>query len=293
VLYHDTLTQYLASLKRRNCSPYTHENYRRCLRALGNYLGDRELEQIDLAHLRAWIDLAIKQKLSPNTIWTKVVILRVFFNWCVREGFISTSPAQRLDKPKLPRRLPKALTDQETRALLQAAQESSSPERDAALIFFFLETGARRGSVASLTTNNLYLEEGTALVVTKGDKEIRLFFGKVTIEATKKWVTVRDPERFRSSVDPRSVFGLKAAGIRQVLLRLAKRAEIQHSVSPHILRHTSATLRVEQGIDSSSLQQIMGWSDIRMAEVYTRLAQERLKRRALETSPMNRILAID
>ncbi len=260
---------------------------------MGEYLGETDLEQIQLAQLRGWIDLALKGNPSPYTIWTKVVLVRAFFNWCVREGLLSTSPAQRLDKPKLPRRLPKALSDGETRALLQAARDSRTPERDIALVYFFLETGARRGAVASLTTHNLALEKGIASVVTKGDKEIQLFFGKVTIKAARKWLAVRDPEHFRPPVDPQSLFGLTAPGIRQVLYRLSRQARINHSVSPHILRHTSATLRAEQGIDSSSLQQIMGWADIRMAEVYTGLAPERLKRRAQDTSPMNRILAID
>ena len=290
MLYQDVLMQYLKSLNRRNHSAYTVDNYRRCLLVLGEFLGNTELEQIQLSHLREWIDLAIEQNPSPYTIWTKVVIVRVFFNWCVREGLLSRSPAQQLDKPKLPQRLPKASSDQDIRALLQAAQESSRSERDIALVYFFLETGARRGAVASLTMGNLFLEDGMARVITKGDKEIRLFFGSVTKEAIRKWLEIRDPQKFRPSVDPKCVFGLTGDGIYQILRRLTENSGIQCAISPHILRHSSATLRVEQGIDSSSLQQIMGWADIRMAEVYTRLSHERLKRRALDTSPMNKIL---
>ena len=292
MLYHDVFTQYLISLRRRNCSPCTIANYRGCLRTLGEFLGDVELEKIQLPRLREWIDLAIKQEPSPYTIWTKVVLARAFFNWCVREKLLSESPAQQLDKPKLPRHLPKASTDQEVRALLQAARESIHPERDTALVYFLLETGARRGAVAFLKTENLFLQEGMASVITKGDKEVRLYFGEVTKEAIRKWLKVRDPRKFHPSIDSQSVFGLTADGVYQVIGRLKEYSGIQRPLSPHILRHTSATLRVEQGIDSSSLQQIMGWADIRMAEVYTGLANERLKRLALETSPVNRILNI-
>jgi integrase/recombinase XerD len=228
-----------------------------------------EMNQIRLSHLRKWIDYVIKKNPSPYTIWTKVVIARTFFNWCVREGFLKTSPAQRLDKPWLPQRIPKASTDQEIQALLRAAEESEiCPERDTALVYFFLETGARRSAVAGLKLCDLSLQERVAVVITKGDKE------------------VRPPS------DHQSVFGLTSDGIYRVIIRLKTSAGIERSICPHVLRHTSATLRVEQGIDSSSLQQIMGWNDIRMAEVYTGLANERLKRRALETSPMDNILNI-
>lgn len=292
MLYQDVFTQYLKSLRRRNCSPCTIDNYSGCLRILGEFLGDIELENIQLTHLREWIDLAIKQNPSPYTIWTKVVLARAFFNWCVREELLSKSPAQQLDKPKLPRHLPKASTDQEVQALLHAAQESPFPERDTALVYFLLETGARRGAVASLTMNYLFLEDSMALVITKGSKEVRLFFGLVAEESTRKWLKIRDPLKFHPSIDPQSVFGLTADGIYQVISRLKEYSGIQRPISPHVLRHTSATLRVEQGIDSSSLQQIMGWADIRMAEVYTCLAHERLKRRALDTSPVDKMLNI-
>ena len=292
MLYQNAFTQYIKSLRRKNYSPCTIDNYSVCLRTLGKFLGDVELENIQLPRLREWIDLAIKQNPSPYTIWTKVVLARAFFNWCVREKLLSESPAQQLDKPKLPQRLPKASTDQEVQALLQAAQESNHPERDAALVYFLLETGARRGAVASLKTENLSLQECMASVITKGDKEMRLYFEKVTKEAIRKWLEVRDPRKFHPSIDPQCVFGLTADGVYQVIGRLKESSGIQRRLSPHILRHTSATLRVEQGIDSSDLQQIMGWSDIRMAEVYTCMANERLKRLALETSPVNKIFNI-
>jgi integrase/recombinase XerD len=252
-----------------------------------------EMNQIRLSHLRKWIDYVIKKNPSPYTIWTKVVIARTFFNWCVREGFLKTSPAQRLDKPWLPQRIPKASTDQEIQALLRAAEESEiCPERDTALVYFFLETGARRSAVAGLKLCDLSLQERVAVVITKGDKEVKLFFGEFTKAALRKWLDIRDPRKFRPPSDHQSVFGLTSDGIYRVIIRLKTSAGIERSICPHVLRHTSATLRVEQGIDSSSLQQIMGWNDIRMAEVYTGLANERLKRRALETSPMDNILNI-
>jgi site-specific recombinase XerD len=287
MLYQNAQSQYLRSLQRRNSSPCTIDNYRGCLSALGIFLGEMELEQVQLPRLREWIDTAIDAKQSPYTIWSKVVLVRAFFNWCVKEGFLNRSPAAQLDKPKLPQRIPKASTDLEIQALLQAASESLLPERNIAMVYFLLETGARRGAVASLELFNLHLQKRTATVITKGNKEIKLFFGEITKDVMQKWLEVRDPRQFHPAVNSESVFGLTADGIYQAIIRMKEHSGIQRPLSPHVLRHTSATLRAEQGIDSSALQQIMGWNDIRMAEIYTCMASDRLKRRALETSPVD------
>ncbi len=291
----DAFSLYLKSLKRGQRSIYTIANYRLRLTNLENFLGkETKIGDISIHDLRSWIDNCLERCPSPHTIWSMVVTVRAFFNWCVREELLAHSPADRLERPKLPERLPKSLNDQEIHALVKAAGSSNHPERDVALTcFFFLETGARRGAVSSLTAPNLFIEDGYATAITKGDKEILLFFGEVTRSALERWLTIRDPIQFHPTVNPESVFGLHADGIRLLFQRLRERAKIQRPVSPHILRHTSATLRVEQGIDASSLQQIMGWSDIRMAEVYTRLARKRLRRRALSTSPLDKAISLE
>jgi len=286
--------EYLADCQRRGLSPRTVDNYQHRLQDMLVTLGDRPLEEIDLQNLRAWIDAKIERGLSRHTIWTAVVTARVFFNWCVEEGLLDASPARRLKRPRLPRPQPKALREAEIHALLRAARAGMNPERDEAIILFFLETGARRSAVAGLRMENFFLEEGVALTWTKGQKEVWLFFDQEDVKrAVARWLRVRDPARFHPAVPPDSVFGLTSDGIRLLLYRLRERAGIQRRVSPHILRHTSAMMRAEQGIDSPSLQQIMGWEDIRMAEVYTRMARERIKRRASHTSPVAALLQHD
>lgn len=186
----------------------------------------------------------------------------------------------RIHPQKLPEHLPRALEVSEVCLLLDAARASRNPERDTALLVFMLETGCRRGAVVGLTMDRLHVEEGYAVVLTKGNQEQFVFFEAEVQEALRTWLEVRGPA-------PGSIFGLTGPGILQLLERLGERAGVD--VYPHKLRHTSATMRVEEGIDSSSLQQVMGWKSTRMAEVYTRLARERLRRRAVATSPMRRL----
>ncbi len=283
----EVIRGYLADCRRRGLSESTIQNYQERLFDLLTEVGDRPINAVHLDHLRAWVDAKIERGLSRHTIWSAVVTARIFFNWCVEEGLLDASPARRLQRPRLPRPQPKALREAEIHALLRAARAGMNPERDEAIILFFLETGARRSAVANLRMENFLLEEGVALTWTKGQKEVWLFFDQPIVkDALTRWFAVRDPSLFHPAVPPDSVFGLTSDGLRLLLRRLRRRAGIQRRVSPHILRHTSAVMRAEQGIDSSSLQQIMGWEDIRMAEVYTRMARERIKRRASRTSPV-------
>ncbi len=284
---YQAITHFLRERELRNLSESTLNNYRFVLDDLVQFAGDVDLQKIQLNLLREWIYEKFERKLSPHTIWTYVVITRLFFRWCVEEGLLEESPAQRLQKPRLPEYLPRALTTEEVQKLLQAAQQGYHPERDRALILFLLETGARRSAVANLLIENLYLHEGVARTWTKGQREVWLFFDEPhVLQALQEWLDVRTPSLFHPKVPPNSVFGLTSDGIRLVFRRLRTRAGIKRRVSPHVLRHTCATMRAEQGIDTPSLQQIMGWKDFRVAERYTRMAINRIKRRASQTSPV-------
>jgi len=283
----EVIRRYLLDCRRRGLSEHTQRNYRDMLTDLFRTLGNRPITNITLEDLRSWIDGKYDRGLSRHSIWSAVVIVRAFFNWCVSEGILRVSPARRLKPPRLPRPQPKALEEEDIQRLLQAARSGKHPERDEAILLFMLETGARLGAVANLKMDGFLLDKGLARTWTKGQKEVWLFFDQPhTKEALRRWLAVRNPEKFPAKAPKDSVFGLTPEGLRMVFRRLKKRAGLRRRFSPHILRHTSAVMRVEQGVDPSTLQQIMGWEDIRMAEVYTRMARHRIKRLAQASSPV-------
>ena len=279
----DAMERRSAALRRLGRSARTIEWYEMWLRDLARSLLFDELEHVTLDDLRRWCDGLLARNLAPASRRGAVTTAKIFFRWCVAEGYLEVDPSVRLEKPTLPRRMPRALETGEVLALLNAAAASRHPERDQALVVFMVETGCRVGELIGLRPERVHLSEGVALVIGKGNQERFLFFGDATRKVLDGWLAVRP-----SSLP--GLFGLTWSGVHQLLLRLRERAGVTARCNPHALRHTAATLRVENNAGSSDLQQIMGWSDIKMAEVYTGLARERLARRAAATSPMDKLL---
>ena len=127
---------------------------------------------------------------------------------------------------------------------------------------------------------------GSALLTEKGDKQRFAYFTARTTEALQRWLRARDVHEFHGNYKGGDrVFGLGPWGLGLMVEDLGRRAGIH--ATAHMFRHTSATWRVLQGVDASSLMQIMGWAGPEMMGVYTTLAQSQLQARALATSPLN------
>ncbi|MGA2111772.1 MAG: tyrosine-type recombinase/integrase [Anaerolineales bacterium] len=285
--FEEMVQAHLKALRRRGRSEVTIASRRAWLGQLGDFLAGRETT-IEL--LREWAEGLQARGLKPRSVWSGVVNVRAFTAWLAEEEITPANIGRRLEKPKLPRRLPKALTLDQVGKILQAAATSLRPERDTALVLFFLDTGCRRAGAANLRMPDLDLEHGSARVVEKGDKERLVYFSGRTTEALRKWLDVRDPQTFHGQYRGSDLmFGLGPWGCGLRIEDLGRRAGV--ACHAHLLRHTSATMRVMQGADASTLQQLLGWSDLSMLPVYTTLAGDQLQARSLATSPLNRLQA--
>jgi site-specific recombinase XerD len=275
---------YLAAMERRGLSPYTILNYRGHLERLCTFLDHRPPT---LKLLRDWVDEIRRAGRAMSYVAACTNVCRMFFRWTAREGLIESSPAEALETPKLGKRLPKSLQPHVVAGLLEAAAAGAMPERDRALVLFLVETGVRRTAAAKLTADKLDMANGWAQVIEKGNIERVVNFSGKTREALRAWLTVRGLVPIRS-VSRDYLFGLSSWGIYTRLCALSSQAKLPH-ITPHMLRHTCATLRSMQGIDAPSLKSVMGWADIRMAEWYIQFVPDQVRQRALETSPLKLI----
>lgn len=276
----------------------TRENYRRRLRYLVRYFGeDRCLEALAVADLREWRSHLLERAdrygdhpnkpaqaggLSPYTIHSCVQAARRFFAWCVEEELIPSNPARRLRLPRLPDNDPKGITKDDLEKLLVEAWESG--ERDYAIVIFLADTGCRVGGLCSLRVNDVDVTHRRATVREKGQKRRTVYFGAETARALGEWLSVR-PDNKGDALFVGRRGPLQPNGVYQVLKRLAEGAGVAGRWNPHSFRHGAAISWLKNGVDLSSVSQLLGHRGILVtAHYYARWTTDELAKRHAQAS---------
>jgi len=211
--------------------------------------------------------------------------LRLFYRTRLRMGAILTDPTVLLESPKLPRPLPKALSEREIEALLRAPDaETALGLRDRAMFELLYATGLRVSELVGLRTEQINLRQGVLRVTGKGGKERLVPLG----EEAQHWLERYYAQARRAILKGRisdAVFVSNRAEpmTRQMFWTMvknhARRAGIEGKrISPHVLRHCFATHLLNHGADLRALQMLLGHSSLSTTQIYTLVAKEGLKR---------------
>ena len=220
---------------------------------------------------------------KPCTTGRLVSSLRRFFQFALREGLRTDDPAADLDSPKLPRSLPKVLSESEVEGLL-AAPDPATPQglRDRAMLETLYASGLRVSELVGLKVVQVSLDMGVVRILGKGAKERLAPLGEEAVS----WI-----ERYRREARPALLGPRKSDALfvtarggpmtRQAFWGLVKRharaAGIPREISPHTLRHAFATHLINHGADLRVVQLLLGHADISTTQIYTHVARERLK----------------
>ena len=279
-----------------NRSEKTLQQYEYVLNGFGEYLGrNPDIEEITAGHVRRYLQHLRDRDLAITTVAIHHRVLRAFFNWLVDEGDLEESPMANVAPPKTPNKFPRILKQEQVDQLLESEKERTdcwAGMRNYALLVVLIDMGLRRSELIEARLENLDLENHTLKVNGKGAKDRQVYFGKKTQRALKKWLHVR--EDITSEVVTNTIFigmngeKLKERNVNRILTRLSKRAGLEDvQVSPHVLRHTSATMAVENGMDGFSLRKQFGWEQMETAQRYVHMSGKRLEKAFERTSPMD------
>lgn len=242
----------------------------------------------DAETCRAWIASLEAQGLSARTAARRLSALRQFHLFLLREGRRAEDPTALLDTPRLPKPLPKFLSETEIEALMQAA--SARPGHTGPLARAGLEllyaTGLRVSELLSLPRNALAAE--VMIVKGKGGKE-RMVPLSASAKAAAQTLLEAGPKQSRylfAGRDPKKPLTRQAFFLLLKQVALAAGLDPER-VSPHVLRHSFATHMLARGADLRSLQMLLGHSDISTVEIYTHTQAERLRRVVEEGHPLS------
>ncbi|MDA9335302.1 tyrosine recombinase XerD [Flavobacteriaceae bacterium] len=226
----------------------------------------------------------LAKTVNPRTQSRVISGLRSFFDYLIFENLRNTNPLERIEAPKIGRKLPDSLSVNDIDRIV-AAIDLSNPqgERNRAIIETLYSCGLRVSELTELKISDLFFEEGFIKVTGKGDKQRFVPIGPLT----QKYINLyKDHVRVQMKIEPsfndtlflnRRGKQLSRAMIFTIVKSLAVKAEIQKKISPHTFRHSFATHLLENGADLRAIQLMLGHESITTTEIYMHVDKSHLK----------------
>jgi integrase/recombinase XerD len=270
----------------RGLSDRTLEAYRRDLARLIAFLearGATGAGDVTHVHLREWVYDLKDAGLAPTSIRRAQSAVRTYFAFLVGEGILENDPSERLEAPRVWRRLPDVLSHADVERLIEAPDPDHPLYwRDRAILEVLYASGVRVSELVGLALAALDLDEGILLVFGKGSKERLVPFGGPARRATERYLTEVRPRLDRGKGQGRVFLNARGGPLTRMavwsLVKTAReRAGVASAVSPHTLRHTFATHLLEGGADLASVQELLGHADISTTQIYTHVDREYLR----------------
>ena len=228
--------------------------------------------------------------LTPAARARKIATIRSFYKYLsVKAKLMDQNPMQDLDSPRLRKSLPKYLDLEDSVALLEAV-DGAYKERDYCILTLFLNCGLRISELIGLNLSDIH---GNQLrVLGKGNKERMLFLNDACQSAIEDYLAVRGTVGI---LDPNALFisqrrrRISKAAVEKLVKKYLTAAGLDSSqYSPHKLRHTAATLMLQNGVDVRTLQEVLGHENLNTTQVYTHVDRENL-RAAARANPLSRV----
>lgn len=262
-----------------------------------NDIDEKILQSIDINDFYAFITfMSTERNASPSTRSRKVASLKSFFGYLKsKKRIIEEDPAAELESPKQSKRLPKHLTLEESKKLLDAAantKHKNYSDRDYCILTLFLNCGLRLSELVDINIKDI--KEDTVKVIGKGSKERTIYLNAACVDSLNSWLETRGQSQKYKNTDALFVSRLgKRISQKQVQV-IVKKYLLDAGLDPkrysvHKLRHTAATLMYKYGkVDIRSLQQILGHESIATTEIYTHIDSDQLHN-AIDSNPLSDI----
>lgn len=254
-----------------------------------------ELAALRNKHIEDWASDLKEKAYSPASIRRKLVVLKVFFAYWVRDGLLTESPFWRV-KISIGKivQLPRTLTESEVKGLLAQQivipDKSSKPGvppssrdflrlRNNAIVELLFATGMRACELSAIDITDFQAGDSSFRIVGKGGKERMVYIvDDVTSRVQTAYAQIRRNVQVSSTALFVNASGtrLSPQGVANVIGSLRRKSGIERHITPHMLRHTVATFLLRNGVDIRIVQEFLGHASIVTTQRYTHVAKEHL-----------------
>lgn len=257
------------------------------------------IKKITLDDIHAFVSyLATDLRSKSATRARKVSSIRIFFKYLsAKAKLIKTNPAQNLETPKQEKRMPKYLTLDDSKKLLDVAsnEDNRNCERDYAITTLFLNCGMRLSELVNINIKDIKFDDCKMTVIGKGNKERTIYLNNACMRAVKEYLSIRRKEGVKYDSKDALFLSERRERISNRTVQYIIKNELRkagldtNKYSVHKLRHTAATLMYQYGnVDIRALQELLGHASISTTEIYTHVENERV-RNAVESNPLANI----
>ncbi|MFB6182011.1 MAG: tyrosine-type recombinase/integrase [Candidatus Magasanikbacteria bacterium] len=280
----------------KNYSENTLDRYSSVVKNFKRSIEVNQVENISEKKVRKFfVNGRSKRDWSPETFITYQQTLTVFFRWCINQGYMENNYAEDIQTPKKEKKLPKSLNREEAEKIIEYAynlpyghNENYLRHRNRAIFATFIFTGLRRQELLDLGNGDVDLEHKSIFVNKgKGSKDRYVPITARLSKILKKYRKVRGQKNKTCPsffVSCREDTGFTPSGLKRLTDRIEEESGI--SFSPHVLRHTFATLMLEGGTDIYSLSKMLGHEKIETTAVYLAASSKHLESE-IDKHPLN------
>ena len=281
----------------RGLAKNTIAGYRRDLDQAGRFLarhGAKNWRSVTGENAAAWIHALSSARYTVASLARKLTALRMLARFLVREEFREDDFTALLTGPKLARKMPAVLSEEEVARLLDAPGDGGPRAlRDRALLELFYSSGLRVSELAALRLQQIDLDHGFIRVFGKGSKERVVPVGGRACDALKTYLLSGRPHLVKAKTGSEFFLNNRGGALSRVALWMivkqqAKRAGITKNVKPHGLRHSFATHLLTGGADLRAIQEMLGHASISTTQIYTAVEPQRLLSHHAKFHPRNR-----
>lgn len=263
---------------------YKHD-VNRYLKFVHEDLGLPDLGGVTVNHLETYLAQLAAMDLSYATIARNISSVRGFHSYAHMQGWTSSNPAELVETPKLPRRLPTVLSIDEVEQILNVPDlQTFKGIRSSAILETLYACGLRVSELVGLTLHDIHLEIGFLNVTGKGNKERLVPLGGVATSRLENYLSEVRPHYLKSREKAKNAVFLNAYGgplsrmsVWQIVKDTSNMAGIRKEVHPHIFRHSFATHLLEGGAGLREVQEMLGHVSILTTEIYTHIDRNLLE----------------
>lgn len=280
---YETFLRIEKSLSPNSVSAYVND-INKLITFIAEYYPNLTPETVKLAQLRKFVEWMNQKGISPRTQARTISGIKSFYKYLLIEEAVENDPTTLVESPRIGRKLPEILTDDEINRLIEAIDETKAEGlRNKAILETLYSCGLRVSELVDLKLSNLHFEQEFLRIAGKGERERLVPISKRAIEDIKKYL-VNSRKKLTIEKGFENIVFLNRRGkklsrvmIFTIIKNLADKIKLEKNISPHTFRHSFASALVQGGADLRTVQEMLGHESILTTEIYAHLDKEYLK----------------